>query len=49
MCRSNETSDSPLLSRSLWKSLMLREKKTYRYKISIFIMLKGNNATAIII
>ena len=27
MCRSNETSDSPLLSRSLWKSLALHEKK----------------------
>ena len=56
MCRSNETSGSPLLSRSLWKSLILRERKknrrikTYhRYTISMFTMLKGNNPTDIII
>ena len=55
MCRSNETSGSPLLSKPLWKSLIIREKKNrriktyHRYSISMFTMLKGNNATDIII
>lgn len=38
MCRSNETSHSPLLSRSLWKSLVLRERKKEEEQKHIFVI-----------
>jgi hypothetical protein len=38
MCRSIETSYSPLLSRSLWKNLVLRERKKEEQQKHIIVI-----------